>query len=95
MPTQPIEMLSPKSFRKALFEERGISTAEIASEVGCSVDTVRRVVDGEIVYETGNSKNIKRLYASRVGLPVTDLWPEPDDQTGPTGSATQEPGEVE
>jgi lambda repressor-like predicted transcriptional regulator len=89
-------MLSPRAIRKALMQDRGITTAEIAAEVGCHADTVRRVIDDENVYETDNTKQIKRLFASRVGFPIAVLWPEDEDPrtsraTDPSRGAT-EPG---
>lgn len=72
-------MLSPKTFRKALMDEHGVTTAAVAADVQCSDESVRKVVNGDMIFETPITKRIKALIADRVGVPAATLWPEEDD----------------
>lgn len=74
---EPNTVLSPKSFRKALFAERGVTTATVAAEVPCSDEMVRRVWNDENKWDTAKVKEIKRVSARQSGETVDVLWPDP------------------
>lgn len=63
--------------RKGTLIAKGVQMQDIAREVGCSKARVSEVVHDRTVFETPMTRKIKALVASRVGLPVTELWPEP------------------
>jgi hypothetical protein len=73
---QPAMMLSPRSLRKALMDQHGVTASAIATAVPCSVGLVVRVLGDKNTYESAKSKRIKQLVSERVGVPVADLWPE-------------------
>lgn len=75
--TEPNTVLSPKSFRKALFAERGVTTSTVAAEVPCSDEMVRRVWNDEHKWDTDKVKDIKRVSAKQARETVEVLWPEP------------------
>lgn len=69
-------MLNPRSLRKALMDQHGVTASAIAADVPCSVGLVARVLGDKNTYESPKSKRIKQLLSERVGVPVTELWPE-------------------
>lgn len=69
-------MLNPRSIRKALLSERGVTFAAIAAEVPCSLALVVRVMADRNTYDTPKSKRIKQIASERTGVPVAELWPE-------------------
>ena len=73
---EPNTVLSPKSFRKELFAERGVTTATVAAEVPCSDEMVRRVWNDEHKWDTDKVKDIKRVSAKQAAETIEFLWPE-------------------
>lgn len=87
--SQAQRMLPLKWTRKAVMAESGVRATEIAAAVPCSIALVNRVISGGNVWETRNSKRIKRLIAERVGIPVEELWPEADSGSEPRAAGTE------
>lgn len=80
-------VLPLKWTRKAVMAESGVRATEIAAAVPCSTALVNRVINGGNVWETRNSKRIKELIAERVGVSVSELWPEADSGSEPRAAA--------
>jgi hypothetical protein len=73
---QPLMSLNARSVRKALMDQHGVTYADIAAEVPCSVGLVAHTFSDRARYETPKSKRIKQVFADRVGMSVAELWPE-------------------
>lgn len=69
--THKPQNMTPKEIRRLMFE-RDVTQAEIAREKGCRGGAIYKVIEGASV-----SDDIRRRIASKVGVDIKRIWPDP------------------
>ena len=62
--------------RKGLLVTKGVQMQAVAREVGCSKARVSEVIHGRTKFDTPMTRNIRASIARKVGLTVSEMWPE-------------------